>query len=448
MNIHLLQKRLRAFASDRDWQGVHTPKNLAMAMVVEAAEVLELFQWLTTAQSHTLTRDPADKERISDELADVLIYLLQLADHSGVELEVAVEEKLRKNAIKYPAKHLAEAADEPVAPIELAPKTTQQEVMDAKVHLLVDWENVQPKDADLRTLAPLGTHVWVFHALQQRVNAAWHAAYGDRVTQVPIARPGKNALDFHLSYYIGYISARQPHATFIVISNDKGYDPMLEHARNLGFMATRREFRRAPTVSAKADALVKKIGEAATRVPALSLDKLPTAETIKKNSVAASRPAAVSKSLKTAPAKKAATKKVAGKKVVAAPAVATTPSPPAAPKAAKQTSGPAKKSTSPTSVSAKAVPAGKTPAALTAAQIARRVLAGLAKMTSNKPGSKKALLKVIKSHAGPEGNNDSTAMLVLSLLQAQRQVVIPDTGTAVSYPKLAPPTSAVLLSIP
>ena len=114
MDVKALQARLRAFAAERDWPPFHSPKNLAMALMVEAAELLELFQWLTTAQSHTLTQDPHDKERVGDEMADVLLYLLQLADHTGVDLNEAVERKLRKNAIKHPAKNVAVAATAPV----------------------------------------------------------------------------------------------------------------------------------------------------------------------------------------------------------------------------------------------------------------------------------------------------------------------------------------------
>ena len=121
MDVKALQARLRAFAAERDWPPFHSPKNLAMALMVEAAELLELFQWLTTAQSHTFTQDPHDKERVGDEMADVLLYLLQLADHTGVDLNEAVECKLRKNAIKHPAKQVAAAVG---APVPLAAKTT------------------------------------------------------------------------------------------------------------------------------------------------------------------------------------------------------------------------------------------------------------------------------------------------------------------------------------
>ena len=231
LDLAALQVRLRDFAAARDWQPFHSPKNLAMALMVEAAELLEIFQWLTTAESRTLTRDAKDKERVADEIADVLLYLLQLADHTDVDMEEAVERKLRKNAEKHPAKHPQKAAPGP------------------KGHLLIDWENVQPRGEELRQLVPEGTDVWIFHGPQQKVDASSHRlAYGtSKVVLVP--RPDvskKNALDFQLSYYIGYISARQPQEQFVVLSNDTGYDPMLEHARELGFDARRLPFRRLP----------------------------------------------------------------------------------------------------------------------------------------------------------------------------------------------------------
>lgn len=251
MDIKALQTRLRDFATARDWQPYHSPKNLAMALVLEAAELLELFQWLTTAESRTLTRDAADEEQVGDEIADVLLYLLQLADHTDVDVEEAVERKLRKNAEKHPAKHPEKVAPGP------------------KGHLLIDWENVQPRGEELRKLVPEGTDVWIFHGPQQKVDASSHRlAYGaSKVVLIP--RPNvskKNALDFQLSYYIGYISARQPQERFVVVSNDTGYDPMLEHARELGFDARRLPFRRPPAVAAP----VKTKAKAAAAKPKLA----------------------------------------------------------------------------------------------------------------------------------------------------------------------------------
>lgn len=103
VDLNELQSRLRAFAAERNWQPFHTPKNLSMALMVEAAELAEIFQWMTPEQSLAARDDPALKEPIADEVADVLLYLLQIADHAGVDLSEAVENKLRKNALKHPA---------------------------------------------------------------------------------------------------------------------------------------------------------------------------------------------------------------------------------------------------------------------------------------------------------------------------------------------------------
>ncbi len=100
MNIPALQARLRRFAADRDWQPYQTPKNLAMAMTVEAAELLEIFQWLTPEQSQHLSDD--QRRHLGEELSDVLLYLVQIADHAGVDLEAALERKLAMNAVKHP----------------------------------------------------------------------------------------------------------------------------------------------------------------------------------------------------------------------------------------------------------------------------------------------------------------------------------------------------------
>jgi len=103
MDIPALQRRLRHFAAERDWQPYQTPKNLAMAMTVEAAELLEIFQWLTPEQSQALGED--QRRHLGEELSDVLLYLVQIADHAGVDLDAAVERKLAMNALKHPPKH-------------------------------------------------------------------------------------------------------------------------------------------------------------------------------------------------------------------------------------------------------------------------------------------------------------------------------------------------------
>jgi NTP pyrophosphatase (non-canonical NTP hydrolase) len=101
MSIRKLTSDLQAFAQERDWEQFHTPKNLAMALAVEAAELMEHFQWLTPEDSTCL---PAEKiQEISHELGDVFIYLARLADVLGVDLERAAGEKLQINRRKYPA---------------------------------------------------------------------------------------------------------------------------------------------------------------------------------------------------------------------------------------------------------------------------------------------------------------------------------------------------------
>lgn len=95
-----LRDALREFAAARDWQPFHTPKNLAMAMIVEAAELVEHFQWLTPEQSRSLA--PEKLAEVRDEVADTLIYLVELADVLGIDPIAAARDKIVKNAIKYP----------------------------------------------------------------------------------------------------------------------------------------------------------------------------------------------------------------------------------------------------------------------------------------------------------------------------------------------------------
>jgi dCTP diphosphatase len=102
--LRVLQQRLAVFAAARDWQQFHSPKNLAMALSVEVAELVEEFQWLTEEQSHAL--DAARRERVRLELADVFIYLLRLADRLDVDLMRAADDKIEQNERKYPAERV------------------------------------------------------------------------------------------------------------------------------------------------------------------------------------------------------------------------------------------------------------------------------------------------------------------------------------------------------
>jgi len=99
-SLETLRARIAAFAAERDWEQFHNPKNLAMALAVEAGELLEHFQWLTPAQASDL---PAGtREDVALECADVLWYLLRLCDKLGIDLAAAAAKKLALNARKYP----------------------------------------------------------------------------------------------------------------------------------------------------------------------------------------------------------------------------------------------------------------------------------------------------------------------------------------------------------
>ncbi|RYI06264.1 MAG: nucleotide pyrophosphohydrolase [Acetobacteraceae bacterium] len=99
--IEELQAALRQFAQERDWGQFHTPKNLAASLSIEAAEVLEHFQWLTDEQSRQLSAD--QREAVGHEIADVLLYLLQLSDKLGINPLEAARKKMVINATNYPA---------------------------------------------------------------------------------------------------------------------------------------------------------------------------------------------------------------------------------------------------------------------------------------------------------------------------------------------------------
>ena len=95
----LIQK-LRAFAKERDWEQFHSPKNLAMALSVEVAEIVEIFQWLTQDESRSLP--PEKIEQAKEEIADVMIFLTNLADKLGIDPIEAAKEKIEVNKTKYP----------------------------------------------------------------------------------------------------------------------------------------------------------------------------------------------------------------------------------------------------------------------------------------------------------------------------------------------------------
>ncbi len=98
--LEALRDQVRDFAAARDWEQFHSPKNLAMALAGEAGELLEIFQWLTEEQSRKL--EPKARAAASEEIADVLLFLVRLADQLGVDPVAAARDKLAVNAEKYP----------------------------------------------------------------------------------------------------------------------------------------------------------------------------------------------------------------------------------------------------------------------------------------------------------------------------------------------------------
>jgi len=99
-SLDALKARVNAFVTERDWAQFHSPKNLAMAMIVEAGEVVEHFQWMTEDESRNL--DAETKEQVGQELSDTLVYLLRIAEVCGVDLIEAANKKIDLNAQKYP----------------------------------------------------------------------------------------------------------------------------------------------------------------------------------------------------------------------------------------------------------------------------------------------------------------------------------------------------------
>jgi NTP pyrophosphatase (non-canonical NTP hydrolase) len=97
-----LQQALKTFAADRNWERFHSPKNLAMALTGEVGELVELFQWLTEEESRLIMQDASAATKVEHEIADVLLYLMQMVNVLGIDINQAVKEKLHLNAQKYP----------------------------------------------------------------------------------------------------------------------------------------------------------------------------------------------------------------------------------------------------------------------------------------------------------------------------------------------------------
>ena len=100
-----LKQRVAQFVRDRDWEQFHTPKNLAISIAIEAAELLEVYQWRSERESGEQAQNPELREKVDEELADVLIYCLSLANRMGIDISHVVQQKLTRNAAKYPVNH-------------------------------------------------------------------------------------------------------------------------------------------------------------------------------------------------------------------------------------------------------------------------------------------------------------------------------------------------------
>ena len=98
-----LKAKLSAFVQERDWEQFHSPKNLSMAVAIEAAELMELFQWMTVEESWKVRSDRETMHRIREEVADVVAYCLHLCNRLSIDLASSMEDKIAQNARKYPA---------------------------------------------------------------------------------------------------------------------------------------------------------------------------------------------------------------------------------------------------------------------------------------------------------------------------------------------------------
>ncbi len=106
-----LKSSLLHFVRERDWEQFHSPKNLSMALAAEAGELMEHFLWATPEQSHTIAHESAKRQKIADELADVVIYAIEFANITGLDISAAIEAKMAANALKYPVEKARGRAD-------------------------------------------------------------------------------------------------------------------------------------------------------------------------------------------------------------------------------------------------------------------------------------------------------------------------------------------------
>lgn len=275
-----------------------------------------------------------------------------------------------------------------MSPISIKRKSMKE------LHALVDYENVQPTIEELAKLAPGFTDIWLFHGPHQAKQATQFAGAHEHVIPVPRSGKGPNALDFHLSFYLGYVAAKHPDAHLVVVANDKGYDPMIAHARMLNFTIKRVGHKAKPPLVAK------KIPTKKTPTPKVTSTVKTTGA--KKTVLAKSAaPQKTAKAKPPLPAKKAPAKKVVVAKV---PIVKAT----------------------------KALKTAIKPVVSIESKEFLRIKKGLAKMGAKAPTK----LKSFRSHVSALIGKDATTVQVDELVQKLWQTgVVQISGEVVSYPK-------------
>jgi dCTP diphosphatase len=110
--IGAMRQRLQQFVASRQWEQYHSPKNLAISIAIEAAELMEHFQWSTTDGSQRIAHNATTRSQIADELADILIYCLHFANATGIDISSAIATKLAQNEARFPAGFVPRSADE------------------------------------------------------------------------------------------------------------------------------------------------------------------------------------------------------------------------------------------------------------------------------------------------------------------------------------------------
>lgn len=280
----------------------------------------------------------------------------------------------------------------------------------ARRHLLIDLENRQPTDAEISEWVEPGEAVWVFHGPHQKKLLPKLQTLGDWVTLIPITKTGSNALDFHLTFHLGYLAAKHERCRFVVLSGDRGFDPMIKYARLLGFEVVRKDNLIGATTPKKT----------ATKAPA----NKKTAASAKK-SAAAKKPKRSEKPIAKA---KLVTKVPATDMVAPTEAISKIPkkSPAKANSPAKR-SAPAK-NVSPTKKPApakKAVPAQKVPA-----DMMNRVIVNLRDHPHNRPRTVKALQQQIFNLSKRAASSNEIGAIVAKLTKAG---TIRVNGTKIEY---------------